>query len=150
MAIENEIKLLRDIPLLSTLSDDTIRLIAFGSERIILEKDRVLFHENEEASCGFLILTGTINLIKNTDSESKTVETVSSGALIGELALISHTARPCGAVTASPCVLLRINRSLIHRILGEYPELASQFHAHILMNFTQFLKNIARIEDKFS
>jgi CRP-like cAMP-binding protein len=150
MAIENEIKVLKNVSLFRSMNDDILRLIAFGSEHLSFAKGQALFLENESANGGFLILKGSVHLIKKTEKGSEIIALVNSGSLIGELALITKTVRPCGAIAAQNVEILLISKNLMHRVLKEYPELAAFLHAQISEQFAQFLNSIANLSDKFS
>lgn len=150
MAIEDDIRALKQVSLFQAFTTEQLRLIAFGTEHLTLNKGRELFRAGDAAECGFVVLSGSINLVEDDKTNRRVLQTISQGALIGELALITETTRPCGAVAAENSEVIRINRSLMRRVLGEYPELAARLHADISARFAELLKNITKLERKFA
>jgi CRP-like cAMP-binding protein len=150
MAIEDDVNALAQVPLFHSFTNDQLRLIAFGTEHLSINKGRELFREGDAAECGFVVLSGSVNLVEDNNSNRRIIQTVERGALIGELALITVTTRPCGAVAAENSEVIRVNRSLMRRVLDEYPELAASLHAEISARFSEFLKNITRLDRKFA
>ena len=150
MAIDTDVRALGEVPLFQSFSAEQLRLIAFGTEHLSMAKGRELFREGEAADCGFVILSGTINLVEDRDANRRIVHTAGPGTMLGELALIAGGERATGAVVASDCEVIRISRSLFHRVLEEYPELAAELHAAMSRRFGSFIDDIAKLEKRFN
>ncbi len=150
MAIDEDVRALGAVPLFRSFSGEQLRLIAFGTEHLSISKGRELYREGQEADCGFIILSGTLNLIEENGMNRRIVQTAVKGSLLGELALVAPTKRPTSAVAAEDSQVMRINRSLIRRVLEEYPELAARLHSEIAERFQEFLGDITRLEGKFA
>ena len=150
MSIEDDVRALSAVPLFTALTNDQLRLIAFGTEHLTLNKGRELFRAGERADCGFLILTGEVNFFEDQGMNRRIIGSAGSGTLIGELALISDQKRPIGAAAAENCKIMRINRSLFRRVLEEYPDLAAQLHAQLQARFSKFLADITKLDRRFS
>ena len=150
MSIEDDVRALSAVPLLSVLSLEQLRLIAFGTEHLTLNKGRELFRAGERADCGFLVLSGDINFFEDQGMNRRIVGSAGKGSLIGELALIAEQKRPVGAVAAEDSEIMRINRSLFRRVLDEYPDVAAALHLQLQARFSQFLGDITRLDHKFA
>ncbi len=150
MAIDTDVRALGEVPLFQNFSTEQLRLIAFGTEHLTMAKGRELFREGETADCGFVILSGSVNLVDDKDDNRRIVHVAGVGTLLGELALIAGGERSTGAVVASDCEVMRISRSLFRRVLEEYPELAAALHAAMSRRFGSFIDDIAKLEKRFS
>lgn len=150
MAIEDDVRALANVPLFSVLSTEQLRLIAFGTEHLTLNKGRELFRSGERADCAFLVLSGDVNFFEDQGMNRRIIGSAPSGTLIGELALIADQKRPVGAVAAEDSEIMRINRSLFRRVLEEYPDLAAALHQHLQSRFASFLADVTRLEGKFA
>ena len=150
MAIEDDVNALAQVPLFHSFTNEQLRLIAFGTEHLLLSKGRELFREGDLAECGFVVLSGAISLVEDDKMNRRIVQTIGRGSLIGELALVTATTRPCGAVAAENSEVIRVNRNLMRRVLDEYPELAANLHAEISARFAEFLKNVTKLDKKFA
>jgi CRP-like cAMP-binding protein len=150
MAIDEDVRALSAVPLFRSFSGEQLRLIAFGTEHLTVTKGRELYREGQEADCGFIILSGALNLLEENGMNRRIVKTAIKGSLLGELALIAPAKRPTSAVAAEDTQVMRINRSLIRRVLEEYPELAATLHGEIAGRFQEFLGDITRLEGKFA
>ena len=150
MSIEDDVRALAEVPLFSVLSTEQLRLIAFGTEHLSLNKGRELFRAGDRADCAFLILSGEVSFFEDQGMNRRIAGSAPTGSLIGELALIADQKRPVGAMAADDCDIMRINRSLFRRVLDEYPDVAAALHAQLQARFADFLAKITRLERKFA
>jgi CRP-like cAMP-binding protein len=150
MGIEADVQALQQVPLFSGFSAEQLRLVAFGTERLSMGKGRELYREGDEADCGFLILSGVVSLYEDRDGSRRIVETARPGTLLGEFALIAPTQRPTGAVTSEDCEVMRISRTLVRRVLEEYPDIAVRLHQQLSGNFETMLGKITGLASKFA
>ena len=66
MSLEDDIRILSGVTLFEDLSSEQLRLLAFGAERISLAKGRELYREGQSAECGFIIISGAVDLFRET------------------------------------------------------------------------------------
>ena len=150
MGIEADVHALQQVPLFTGFLPEQLRLVAFGTERLSMGKGRELYREGDDADCGFLILSGLVSLYEDRDGSRSIVGSAGSGTLLGEFALIAPAKRPTGAITAEDCEVMRISRTLVRRVLEEYPDIAVKLHQQLSGNFETMLNGITGLAGKFS
>lgn len=150
MGIEADVQALQQVPLFSGFTPEQLRLIAFGTERVSMGKGRELYREGDDADCGFLLLSGMVSLYEDRDGTRRIVGSAETGALLGEFALIAPAKRSTGAVTSDDCEVMRISRTLVRRVLEEYPEVALKLHRKLSGDFETMLGSITGLAGKFS
>jgi CRP-like cAMP-binding protein len=146
MSLGDDTENLSRIPLFGELEPEALRLIAFAAETRTLRAGDVLFHRGETSDCGYIVLSGSIALDAAGDG-SPAKQIIGPNALIGEIALISETERPVTALAREPATVLKVTRTLFHRVLKEYPLSAQRVRAAIqgrLVDFTQELEEMRR------
>ena len=141
MALEDDIRVLGETPLLDQLGRDAQRLIAFSADRVRLKTGDVLFREGEPANSGYVVVSGALTLARG-GAEHR----VGRATLIGELALISDMRRPVTATAAEPTEALRIARGLFSRLFEEYPDLARKLHARLSARVRENVAELKSIE----
>lgn len=141
MALEDDIRVLSETPLLSELGRDALRLIAFSADHVRLSRGDVLFRQDDPADCGFVVVAGRLTLERN---GQETV--VGRASLIGELALVADILRPATATAREPLVLLRIARESFGRLFTEYPELARKLHSRLAARVQNDIIDLKKIE----
>lgn len=149
MALDDDIQFLSTIGLFEAFSAQHLRLLAFGAERMVLRTGRELFHEGQSADCAYIVVSGAISLFHQGKQGRVNLRTISSGAVLGEMALIAQTNRLTGAVADTETEVIRISRSIFHRILEEYPELATSLYQHISNNLNEMVEQIDKLSSHF-
>lgn len=149
MSLEDDIRILSGVTLFEDLSSEQLRLLAFGAERIKLAKGRELYREGQSAECGFIIVSGAVDLFRETSRGRHVVKKVVPPMVLGELALITETSRLTGAVAAEDSEVMRINRSLFKRMLEEYPQTAFYLHERLTDQLQDLLQRIGELDGRF-
>jgi CRP-like cAMP-binding protein len=126
MSLDSDIALLKRVPLFADLPTEQMRLLAFSAVRLDLAQDQVLFREGAKAGSGFVVSSGGLQLSVGSGTRKKVVADCEAGALIGEMALLIETTRPCTATAMVSSQVLELDRKLILRMLNEYPQIAER------------------------
>ncbi|MCM2456962.1 cyclic nucleotide-binding domain-containing protein [Rhizobium sp. CG4] len=151
MALMDDIRLLSQVPLFAGLSEDQLRLIAFGAERRRVSTGQLLFRENSPAECAFLVIKGLFELSNMGRSGKPVLATRSGeGTLLSELALFTLCERKFTAVAAEDSEVIRITRTLFHRLVEEYPDVADMVIARIRDNLASLASGAAAMQHRFN
>ena len=150
MALDDDIQFLSTIGLFEAFSAQHLRLLAFGAERMVLRTGRELFHEGQSADCAYIVVSGSITLFHEGKQGRFNLRSISTGSVLGEMALIAQTSRLTGAVADTETEVIRLSRSIFHRILEEYPELAASLYLHISNNLNEMVEQIDKLSSRFS
>ncbi|MBN9431533.1 MAG: cyclic nucleotide-binding domain-containing protein [Bosea sp.] len=147
MTLAEDISLLIKVPLFSDLSSDHLRLLAFSSIRLDLPAGRVLFRKDAPAASGFVVMSGEIVLGDNVDAEAP-LGRFGPGALLGETALFIANRRPATATAAVDSEVVEIDRTLMRRMLDEYPEVAARLHARLVDKLASTVSEVSRVKTR--
>jgi CRP-like cAMP-binding protein len=149
LALEDDIRILSGVGLFSELTDEQLRLLAFGAEQVRFPAGREIFQEGAPADCAYVVAAGTVVLYRDGGGEAVALSRPGEGAIIGELALIAPGKRLTYAAAETEVTLIRLSRSLFHRILEEYPEVAAMLHGRMMQDLQDFLKRIEALAPRF-
>ena len=150
MALKDDIALLTTVPLFADLTDEQIRLLAFGAEHRRVPEGHVLFRQGTQADCGYVVSDGSLTLsIADRDSAKRVVKEAGRGVLLGELAMIRPVPRKFTAEAAVDSEVIRITRPLFARMLEEYPAIATVMMKRIQSNLSRVIGDLDRIERRF-
>jgi CRP-like cAMP-binding protein len=127
MSLDSDIAVLRRVVLFNDLPTEPLRLLAFSAGRRELAPHQVLFRAGDVAHSGFVVAEGAIQLTGG--AKRKPLATCEVGTLIGELALLIETKRPATGIAVGNTVVLEIDRTLILRMLNEFPRVAVKWRA---------------------
>jgi CRP-like cAMP-binding protein len=151
MALIDDIRLLERVPLFQGMGEEPLRLIAFGADRRQIGAGHALFREKSPAECAYVVTRGSFELSTVAKDGTSKVEAVAgAGTLLSELALVTLVERKFTAVAAEDSDVIRITRSLFHRLIEEYPEAAQLIENRIRENIASMARQAAAMLHRFS
>lgn len=150
MSLEQDIGVLQRVPLFAGLPTEALRLIAFSGEGRDFADGSILFREGDSAESGFVVMSGTVELIRERIKAKTVLATLGPGDLIGELALIVPTNRPNKAQAAGPVRCHMIRRATFRRILEEFPDYAARLRAEMAARLTGLAPEIGSAARSFA
>src|SRR5436189_4333874 len=112
MANNNWIPLLRKVFLFSSFTENQLQLVAKKMKLISLPKGAVVFQENEPGDAMYIVVSGTIRLVKNTNGHSEkpisqtTIAYINRGDVMGEMSILVGDLHPNTAIVDSTAELL--------------------------------------------
>ncbi len=140
MSIEDDIRLLAQVPTFRVLGGEALRMLAIGAELRTVAAGDVLFQAGEAADAGYVVRSGSFRIASGQH------ETMAGpGALIGELALVVGTPRPAAAVALDQAEVLRIARSLFQRVLESDPEAARRLRDDFMVRSSQAISDLTLV-----
>ena len=150
MALDDDIRILSGVGLFGELTDEQLRLLAFGVEPVHFSAGQEIFHEGEGADCAYVVATGRVVLYRDAGGEAVAVSRLDEGSILGELALIVPGKRLTYAAAETDVTAMRLPRALFRRVLEEYPEAAAALHARMMDDLEEFLQSIENFSPRFS
>jgi CRP-like cAMP-binding protein len=142
-SIEDDISFLESVPLFRLVGRAPLRIIAMGAETQIVHEDQVLFDDPDVVDAGYVVKHGRFGLRGARETDPAFM--AGSGALLGELALISETARPSPVTALELSTVIRIPRSLFIKMLDGYPDAALRLRDHMAARTEQTISEITRL-----
>jgi CRP-like cAMP-binding protein len=146
MALDDDIALLARQPLLSLMERDALRLVAFAAENRTLRAGDVLFRSGENSDGAVLVISGAVALMSGDDGQPAD-EIAGPGTLLGELALFTSIKRPTTAVAREPTQIMRLSRSVMRRVLTEFPDSAQAIADAVAQRLRDFVGELSHVRD---
>lgn len=124
MSLNEEVELLRKIPLFAKIEPSKLKLLAFTSERLTYNDDQVVVHQGDMGDAAFIIIDGTASVRINTDSGEIEVASLGKGDVVGEIAILCDVPRTATVQASSRLTVLKITKELFFRLVNEFPQIS--------------------------
>ena len=124
MSLDEEVDLLRNIPLFSNVEPSKLKLLAFTSERLTFPAGQELFHQGDMGDAAYIIIDGEADVTVSTPAGEITVAKVSKNELVGEIAILCDVPRTATVRAATEVTTLAISKELFFQMVTEFPEMA--------------------------
>jgi CRP-like cAMP-binding protein len=144
MSINQEVELLRRIPMFSKIDPAKLRLLAFASERVTFPAGEVLFHQGDPADAAYLIIDGSVSVTVELASGPLLVAKVGKDQIVGEIGIICDVPRTATITAEMLTITLRITRDLFFQMINDFPVMGVEIMrvlAHRLEHTTAQLRN---------
>ncbi len=139
--LDQNLEILRQIPVFSGVPLDRLRLYAYLGKRICYPAGQFLFHQGELDDRGYIILCGRAQIIREYNDRFIILNELKEGDFFGGLALLAEIRRlfSCRAITDLEC--LTLDRESFRKILTLFPEVTIRV-------LDVMIKRIVSMEDK--
>ncbi|MGF1626013.1 MAG: cyclic nucleotide-binding domain-containing protein [Alphaproteobacteria bacterium] len=124
MSLQEEVELLRNIPLFAKLEPSKLKLLAFTSERLTFHSGHALFRQGEPGDAAYIIIDGEASVEVDSPTGPLRVATLGRNDFVGEIAILCDVPRTATVIAASNLVTLRISKDLFFRLVTEFPQMA--------------------------
>lgn len=124
MSLNEEVELLRNIPLFAKLEPSKLKLLAFTSERITYEQDQVLFNQGDVGDAAYIIVEGAAKVMVDTPDGEIEVAALGRNDFVGEIAILCDVPRTATVRASAKTITLRITKDLFFRLVAEFPEMS--------------------------
>jgi CRP-like cAMP-binding protein len=124
MGLQEEVELLRNIPLFAKIEPSKLKLLAFTSERLTYPEQEVLFEQGDIGDSAYIIIGGEADVIINSPGGGLVVATLKQNEIVGEIAILCDVPRTATVRAKTDLTTLRINKDLFFSLIVEFPEIA--------------------------
>ncbi len=124
MSLNEEVELLRNIPLFAKIEPSKLKLLAFTSERLTYGGGQDLVVQGDIGDSAYIIVAGTADIIVQTPDGPLTVASVGKNDIIGEIAILCDVPRTATVRATSELTTLRITKELFFQLVNEFPQMA--------------------------
>lgn len=128
-----ELPLVAPLPLFGALTKDGLRDLLGAFEMVTVPAGHVVIAEGTEGSEAFIVARGELEVTRRAaeqDGKPVVLARLASGALFGEMALLSRAPRAASVVAARPSILLVARREALEAVAGKRVEVGVELAAH--------------------
>jgi CRP-like cAMP-binding protein len=124
MSLNEEVELLRKIPLFAKIEPSKLKLLAFTSERLTYQDGQRLFQQGDIGDAAYIIVDGAASVRIDTDGGEIQVAELGKGDVVGEIAILCDVPRTASVEATSKLITLRITKELFFRLVSEFPQIS--------------------------
>jgi CRP/FNR family transcriptional regulator, cyclic AMP receptor protein len=141
-------QLLCVVPIFAGLDDEALKVFLAHAQKISVPAGTVIAREGEVNNCMFIIESGEVTIIKNTDStDTVTLARLGPGEFFGEMCILEPQPRSATARADSPATVVRLASSAFYHL---YQKMPAQ-HSILLLNIARDLsRRLRRLDETFA
>ncbi|MGA1525971.1 MAG: cyclic nucleotide-binding domain-containing protein [Planctomycetota bacterium] len=124
MSINEEVELLRAIPLFSKIDASKLKLLAFTSERLTYGDQQILFNQGDVGDSAHIIIDGGASVLIETDQGRIEVAKLGKGDVVGEIAILCDVPRTATIQAKGSLTTLKVSKETFFRLVTDFPLIA--------------------------
>jgi len=124
MNLNDEVELLKGVPIFAKLEPARLKLIAFTSERMNFAEGQEVCHQGDQGDTMYVILGGVADVLIDSDKGQIAVAEMRKNNFFGEIALLCDVPRTATIKAREPLTTLKITKDMFYRLVAEFPDMA--------------------------
>ncbi len=137
MSLNEEVELLRNIPLFSKIDPSKLKLLAFASERVIFGAGQELFHQGDSGDTAYIIIDGNADVLIDSPGGELAVAKIGKNELVGEIAILCDVPRTATLRADDQVTTLAISKDLFFQMVREYPDMGIEIMRELAQRLEQ-------------
>ena len=124
MSLQEEVDLLRTIPLFSKIEPSRLKLLAFTAQRLTFAPGDLLCRQGDEGDAAYIIITGDADVLVESEAGVVKVATLGPNDLLGENAILCDVPRTATVKAVTKVETLMISKELFFQLVNQFPSIS--------------------------
>ncbi len=124
MSLQEEVDLLRTIPLFSKIEPSRLKLLAFTAQRLTFAPGDLLCRQGDEGDAAYIIIAGDADVLVESESGPVKVATLGPNDLLGENAILCDVPRTATVKASTKVETLMISKELFFQLVNQFPSIS--------------------------
>ena len=124
MNLNEEVEILKGVPIFSKIEPARLKLLAFTGERMTFGIGQEVCHQGDPGDAMYVILGGVADVLINTDKGPLRVAELKKNGFFGETAILCDAPRNATIKASESLLTLKISKDMFYRLVSEFPTMA--------------------------
>ncbi|MBS0538878.1 MAG: cyclic nucleotide-binding domain-containing protein [Proteobacteria bacterium] len=124
MNLNEEVEILKGVPLFAKMEAAKLKLLAFTGERMTFSTDQEVCHQGDPGDAMYVILGGVADVLIDTPTGPLRVAQLKKNGFFGETAILCDAPRNATIRASESLLTLRITKDMFYRLVTEFPTMA--------------------------
>lgn len=148
MGLIQETEALRKLSMFSKLDGSKLKLLAFTSQLLSFDAGEELCHVGDVADCAYVIISGVVEILAQTEAGEVVALTRGENELIGEMAILMGEPRSATMRAREHVSAMRITGEMFLKLLSENPQVSLDVMRQLSIKLAQAHQQFERVQDK--
>ena len=124
MNLNEEVEILKGVPLFAKMEPAKLKLLAFTGERMTFASGQEVCHQDDPSDTIYVILGGVADILIDTAGGQVRVAELKKNGFFGETAILCDAPRNATVKASESLLTLRISKEMFYRLVSEFPTMA--------------------------
>ena len=143
MTLQQDVDVLRKVPLFAKIEPARLKLLAFTSEHLQFMPGESICRQGEQGDAAYIVLDGKADVVVQSDHGPVTVASVGRNDIVGEIAILCDVPRSATVVATAPLVALRISKDGFFNLVTQFPQVGVEVMHELASRLLQTTQRLA-------
>ena len=124
MNLNEEVEILKGVPIFSKIEPARLKLLAFTGERMTFGSGQEVCHQGDPGDAMYVILGGAADVLIDTPNGQLRVAQLHKNGFFGETAILCDAPRNATIKASESLLTLKISKDMFYRLVSEFPTMA--------------------------
>jgi CRP/FNR family cyclic AMP-dependent transcriptional regulator len=124
MNLNEEVEILKGVPLFAKMESAKLKLLAFTGERMTFGTGQEVCHQGDPGDAMYVILGGVADVLIDTPNGQLRVAQLKKNGFFGETAILCDAPRNATIAANESLLTLKISKDMFYRLVSEFPSMA--------------------------
>src|SRR5215472_15322127 len=148
MNLNEEVEVLKGVPIFSKMEPAKLKLIAFTGERMTFGAGQEVCHQGDLGDAMYVILGGAADVLLDTDKGQIRVAELKKNGFFGETAILLAAPRNATIKASESLLTLKISKDMFYRLVAEVPQMAIEVMRELAHRVEEANKKVSELTDK--
>ena len=144
MSLEQEVELIRQIPIFKKIPPAMQKLLCFGSERLTYNAGQILCKAGDVGDAGYVLIEGAVEITVPTPKGPIVINTMGRNEVIGEIAIFGDVPRTATVTATTRGEALKISKELFINIVRQNPDAAIELIRILAIRLSNTTQQLTR------
>ena len=150
--LQDEVDLLRSIPMLANMPTNKLKLLAFASDRVSYPKGEILFRQGDDADAAYIVISGNADVLVSADGSGKESKVAELGpnSFVGDMAILCDIPRTATVQANEGLDALRIKKEHMMDMMRDSPDLTMSVLRELVQRLAKTTHDLSVARDEVS
>lgn len=148
MNLNDEVEILKGVPLFSKMEQSKVKLLAFTGERMTFGAGQEVCHQGDPGDAMYVILGGVADVLLETPSGQIRVAELKKNGFFGETAILCDAPRNATIKASESLLTLKLSKDMFYRLVTEFPTMAIEMMRELALRVEDTNKKLQAATNK--
>jgi CRP/FNR family cyclic AMP-dependent transcriptional regulator len=151
MTLQQDVDVLRKIPLFAKIEPARLKLLAFTSEHVEFREGEAVCRQGDPGDAAYIVLEGAADVVVQAEGGPVTIAQIGRYDIVGEIAILCDVPRTATVVATSPLVALKVSKDGFFNLVTQFPlvgvEVMHELASRLLLTTQRLTETSRRLRE---
>lgn len=146
--LQDEVDMLRAIPMFADLQSNKLKLLVFASDRVSYNAGDVMFQQGDEADAAYVVISGEADVLVSSGGDASKVAVLGPDSFVGDMAILCDIPRTATVRANSKMETLQIKKEHLMELINDTPALAVSVLKEVVQRLAKTTKDLSEAREE--